>query len=138
MINFLRILVVASCALLPPSLAAASGVAPTKVEGSVLIDLDRAMSLWEDEVVFVDVRPASNYDAGRILGAVNLPVDTDLTKDSINVVVDQDAPVVIYCNGIKCGLSAKAIPMLVDWGYSEIYYLREGFPGWEQAGLPIE
>ncbi len=138
MINLLKVLFVASLSLLLPSLASASEEAPLDVEGSVRIDLDRAMSLWEDEVVFLDVRPVSNYDAGRILGAVNLHVDTVLSEDSIGDVVAKDAPVVVYCNGVKCGLSAKAIPMLVAWGYNDIYYLRDGFPGWEQAGFPIE
>ena len=121
-----------------PSVTAATEEAPAEVAGSVLIDLDRAMTLWEEESVFLDVRPASNFEAGRIPGAVNLYVNEALNQDSMSEVAPQEAAVVVYCNGVKCGLSAKAIPMLVGWGYTQIYYMRDGYPGWKQAGFPVE
>ena len=128
----------ATLTLLAPGIAAASGTAPMEIEGSERIGLDRALTLWEDEVAFLDVRPAENFEAGRVPGAVNLHVKTALTEESIGAVVAKNEPVVVYCNGVKCGLSAEAIPMLVSWGYTTIYYMREGYPGWEQAGYPVE
>ena len=137
MFNYVKALL--TCVVLAlPSIASAAEQAPMEVAGSELIDLDRAMVLWEEEAVFLDVRPVSNFEAGRIPGAINLYVGDALTKESMSAVAQPGEPVVVYCNGVKCGLSAEAIPMLVAWGYTEIYYMREGYPGWEQAGFPVE
>lgn len=118
--------------------SAAVEEAPMEVADSERITLEQAMTFWEEGVAFLDVRPAANFDEGRIPGAINLYVGEDLTEDSIGAEVSKDAPIVVYCNGEKCGLSAQAIPMLAGWGYGTLYYLREGYPGWENAGFPVE
>jgi len=105
MSNFIKVLL-ASIALLLPSLAQASEEgAPMDVEGSVRIDLEQGMSLWEEEAVFLDVRPESNFEAGRIPGAVNLHVDSALTQESIATVVAQD----VSARGLS-GLGTSRFP----------------------------
>jgi len=46
--------------------------------------------------------------------------------------------IVIYCNGEDCLRSAKASKMAIGWGFTKIYYYRDGFPAWKKAGYPIE
>lgn len=138
MANFYRMIIAFGALMLSSVASHATESAPMDVDGSKRITIERGMELWEEGVVFLDVRPMSNYDEGRIPGAVSLHVDSALTEESVSEVVNTDDPVVIYCNGVKCGLSAKAIPMLVAWGYTNIFYLRDGYPGWENAGFPVE
>lgn len=117
---------------------AVSASAPETVEGTTAITVDEAYELFEQGLPFVDVRKASDYDSGRIPGAVNLYANDAFTQESLAEVVKPDEPVVFYCNGVVCELSSTAAAMAVSWGYSNIYYFREGFPGWDEAGLPIE
>ncbi len=35
-------------------------------------------------------------------------------------------------------LSSKACVNAVVWGFEQVYYFREGFPGWKAANCPIE
>ena len=48
----------------------------------------------------------------------------------------KDEEVVIYCHGPSCGHSSIACANAVSWGYTKVYYFRDGFPGWKAAGHP--
>jgi rhodanese-related sulfurtransferase len=50
----------------------------------------------------------------------------------------KDEPIVIYCNGASCMRSSKATAKAVSWGYTKVYYYRDGFPAWKAASLPVE
>ena len=56
----------------------------------------------------------------------------------VGAVAGKDEAVVMYCNGHNCMRSSKASAMAVGWGYSKIYYFRDGFPAWKDAGYPVE
>ena len=112
--------------------------APANVDGATTVSIDQAAALFDEGVVFVDVRKPSDYDAGRIPGAVNLYLNDGLSDGALGEEVGKDEKVVFYCNGVKCAMSSKACAKAVGWGYSQVYYLRDGFPGWESAGLPVE
>lgn len=112
--------------------------APATVDGATTINVDQAAALFDEGVVFVDVRKPSDYDAGRIPGSVNLYLNDGLTADALADEVDKNEKVVFYCNGVKCAMSSKACAKAVEWGYTQVQYMRDGFPGWEAAGLPVE
>lgn len=111
--------------------------APPEVAGATTITIDEGAAMFDEGVLFVDVRKGSDYDAGRVPGAVNLYVH-DLTDEALGAEAAKGDKIVFYCNGVKCDLSSKACEKAVSWGYSQIYYMRDGFPGWESAGLPVE
>lgn len=127
--------ILAMFALISPALAEK---APMAVDGATTISIDEAATLFDEGVVFVDVRKGSDFDAGRVPGSVNLDVNDGLSEAALLEEVAKDEKVVFYCNGQKCGLSAKACAKAVSWGYTQVYYMRDGFPGWETAGMPIE
>ena len=104
-----------------------------------MIDVPQAKELFErGDVAFVDVRAPSEFALGHIPGAVNLSAVSALSKDSLFSVCAEGDPVAFYCHGKHCMLSAYAAAKAILWGYRDVYYFAEGFPGWESAGLSIE
>ena len=112
--------------------------APEHVEGATTVSVDEAYEYFEQGLPFVDVREPSDYDSGRIPGATNLDVSENFSQACVATIAVTDEPVVFYCNGAACERSSVASEMAVSWGYTKVYYFYEGFPGWDNAGLPIE
>lgn len=125
-------------ALLPPVILAASERAPESVEGATTIDAAKAKALWDEGVLFVDVRPDKDWEVGRIPSAVHLDVDTDLSEKALLEEVGKDEEFVMYCNGVKCMRSSRACTKAVAWGFNRVYFFRGGMPDWRVAGYPVE
>ncbi|MEM7101140.1 MAG: hypothetical protein AAF541_22960 [Pseudomonadota bacterium] len=34
--------------------------------------------------------------------------------------------------------ASLAVRKAIEWGYTDVYYFRDGFIGWRARGLPIE
>lgn len=118
--------------------ALAGKVSPTSIDGAVTVDTATARSLFDQEVAFVDVRKDSDWDAGRIPGAIHLDIKSRYNADNLAGEVGKDEPVVFYCNGESCMRSSDASRMAVGWGFSKVHYYRDGFPAWKAAGNPVE
>jgi len=118
---------------------AAEKISPMSVAGATTVDTATAKSLFDKKVVFVDPRNDKDWDAGRIPGAVHMDINKGaFTKDTLGVTVKKDQEVVMYCNGEKCLRSAEAAEKAISWGYSKVYYYRDGFPAWQAAHYPTE
>ncbi len=122
---------------LSPMLSAAE-LSPEQVEGATTVDTAKAKELFEQGVTFVDVRRTNEYEEARIPGAVGLELKHDFNEESLAKVVDKNDPVVFYCNGHKCLRSSKASAKAVGWGWTKVYYYRDGMPAWQAAGMPVE
>ena len=71
------------------------------------------------DVIVLDVREQSEYDAGHISGAILLPVGT-ITKESASAVIPKlDSVVLVYCR--SGNRSKTASKVLVELGYTSIY-----------------
>ena len=138
----LVISLVAALALLPSSAALAqSELVENSVEsvpGATTVDSAAAKKLFDQGAVFVDLRKANAWDAGRVAGAAHLDMQDGFTQEALEKAVKKTDPVVFYCSGITCPRSAKACEKALSWGYNKVYYFREGFPGWQKAGYPVE
>ncbi len=86
------------------------------------------------EAMVIDVRPASEFEAGHIAGAVNVPVD-ELPRYLSALPKEQE--VVAYCRGPYCMLSFDAVEQLRRLGY-RARRLEDGFPEWQASHLPVE
>ena len=64
--------------------------------------------------------------------------EISFTEEALNAVIKHDEAVVIYCHGSRCLRSSKAVKMAVSWGFTNIYYFRDGFPAWKNAGHPFD
>jgi rhodanese-related sulfurtransferase len=113
--------------------------APTTLTGTTTVDAKQIVDLIgkEQSLVILDNRKAEDFSAGHIEGAVRL-IDTDVSADSLaKHVKAKDAPVLFYCNGLKCGRAAKAAEKAVQLGYTKIYYYAAGMDEWNKQGLPL-
>ena len=113
-------------------------VSPMTIDGAKTVTTEEAKKLFDDGVLFIDVRKDKDWNAGRVSDAVQLNVKTNFTEQSLAENLKKDEPAVIYCNGEKCLRSSKATKMAVGWGYTNLYYYRDGFPAWKKAGYPVE
>ncbi len=120
-----------------PAVADRSAESPREVAGATTVDAVAAKALFDRGAVFVDVRGLARWDLGHVPGAVELDLKTDFNEANLLAVVGKDQEVVIYCQGSKCLRSSKACAKAVSWGFTNVYYLRDGFPGWKAAGNPV-
>ena len=88
----------------------------------------------DDLVTVIDVRPAQEYAAGHVPGAVNIPL-SELEKHLDQFNPEQE--IVAYCRGPHCVLAFDAVAMLREKGY-KARRLQDGYPEWKSAGLPVE
>lgn len=102
------------------------------------VNASAAKDLFDREALFVDVRSKASYDEGHIPGAVNLTWGRKFNPARLSKVASLDQPVVFYCYGIHCELSAKATESAVTWGYQKVHYFVKGYPAWLNAGYPVE
>jgi rhodanese-related sulfurtransferase/DNA-binding transcriptional ArsR family regulator len=85
------------------------------------------------KVVVLDTRPAAEYAAGHIAGAVSVPVD-ELQRRLKQLPKSKEY--VAYCRGPYCVYADRAVELLRARG-RRARRLVEGFPEWRAAGLPV-
>jgi rhodanese-related sulfurtransferase/DNA-binding transcriptional ArsR family regulator len=81
----------------------------------------------------VDVRPAEEFGAGHIPGAVSIPLD-ELAGRLAELPADRE--VVAYCRGAYCVLAHDAVRVLTAQGM-RARRLADGMLEWRLAGLPV-
>jgi rhodanese-related sulfurtransferase/DNA-binding MarR family transcriptional regulator len=84
-------------------------------------------------VVVLDTRPPNEYASGHIAGALSVPVD-DLQRQLRQLPKEKEY--VAYCRGPYCVYADRAVEILRSHG-RRASRLREGFPEWRAAGLPV-
>jgi rhodanese-related sulfurtransferase/DNA-binding transcriptional ArsR family regulator len=84
-------------------------------------------------VTVLDVRPAEEYAAGHIPGAVGIPLG-DL-MDRLAELPD-DGQIIAYCRGAYCVLAHDAVRLLTARG-RDATRLADGMLEWRLAGLPV-
>lgn len=85
-------------------------------------------------VTVLDVRPANEFSAGHLPGAINIPYD-QLERGLARLPKRRE--VVAYCRGPYCLMSFEAVMKLCERGW-KARRLERGFPEWKAAGLPVE
>ena len=95
---------------------------------------DLMRRLEDPGTLVIDVRPAEEYAAGHIPGALSVPLSE--LKGRI-AQFPSAAEIVAYCRGPYCVLAPQAIEILGRAGL-RARRLNEGFPEWRLAGLPVE
>jgi len=121
-----------------PMSQAGDKVSPETVNGATTVDAVKAKSLFDKGVIFLDVRKDKDWAAGRVPDAIHIELKKKLNADSMSKQIKKDQQVVIYCNGSKCMRSSKASAKAVGWGFTKVFYFRDGFPAWKAAGYPVE
>lgn len=109
-----------------------------EVDGVEPLDLDQLLERSDrGDVILVDVRPAEEFAAGHIAGALSVPL---AELPALSGRVDQmstGVTVVAYCRGPYCVLSAEAVRQLRAAGI-QAHRLEAGVDDWRRAGQPVE
>ena len=95
-------------------------------------ELRRRMA--EGSAVLVDVRPAEEFRAGHIPGAISMPIE-EFRKRSASLPARKE--VIAYCRGPYCVMAYDAVAQVRARG-RRARRLIDGFPEWRAAGLPVE
>jgi rhodanese-related sulfurtransferase len=86
-----------------------------------------------DDLVVLDVRPAAEYAAGHLPGAVSIPVG-ELRRRLAELPGDRE--IVAYCRGPYCAFAHEAVGLLREEGFAA-RRLEDGLPEWQAAGLAV-
>ncbi|MGH8737732.1 MAG: ArsR/SmtB family transcription factor [Burkholderiales bacterium] len=85
-------------------------------------------------VTVLDVRPAEEYEAGHLPGAINIPLAK--LEGRLNR-LPKNKEIVAYCRGPYCVLAFEAVARLRKKGL-QARRLEDGYPEWRMRGLPVE
>ena len=98
------------------------------------IDVATAAALKDNpEVVLIDVREQSEYDAGHIPGVTLIPLGQ--VPDRMSE-IPKDKTVIVTCR--SGNRSGQATEFLRQQGYTQVHNMAGGIQAWQQAGLPVE
>lgn len=126
-INTIRMAVALACtALLGAANAHGADAAQITAENLRTLQLNKQVSI-------VDVRPPSEFAAGHIQGARNIPAAVVSTAG-----LDKGTAVVIYCAEDPCALTTSAAQQLSANGYATVWILEGGLPTWTAKGYPLQ
>ena len=89
--------------------------------------------LGRDDVVILDVREQSEYDAGHIPGVKLIPLND--VPNRLND-IPKDKPVIVTCR--SGNRSGQATDFLRQQGYTNVHNMTGGINAWQQAGYPVE
>jgi rhodanese-related sulfurtransferase len=87
----------------------------------------------KEPITIVDVRLPSDYRAGHIPGAINLPQGKWHTLAGLS----KDRTAVIYCYSQTCKLAAAAAVEFASAGIA-VVEMEGGFEAWQKSNLPVE
>lgn len=93
---------------------------------------DLLQRLRDGLVCVIDTRPADEFAAGHVSGAINIsPEDLEAQLEDLDPAVE----IIAYCRGAWCVMSFEAVATLRAHGF-RARRLQDGYPEWRAAGLP--
>jgi phage shock protein E len=109
----------------------------TLTEARWMIDLGQGVNGTFPNLIIIDVRDDSSYIAGHLPNATNILYTDDFTfNNTIRSVLSgkENSEIVVYCAGGGCELSSMASSVLIEDGFTKVYWMPDGFSGWANAG----
>jgi rhodanese-related sulfurtransferase len=88
-----------------------------------------------ERIIVVDARSRQAFVREHIPGAISLP-HREMSRES-TAVIDREALVVAYCDGIGCNASTKGALRMAELGF-RVKELIGGLDWWKRDGHPVE
>jgi rhodanese-related sulfurtransferase len=123
----IAVAVVSGTMLLWPYLRRSSG-------GPWASTLEATQLINREDALVLDVREPTEFDAGHMLGAKNVPLAA-IEARAGEFDKFKAKPVILVCE--SGNRSSKAAGILRAKGFANVLNLSGGFPAWQQAGLPV-
>lgn len=108
-------------------------------KGVKVVDVPTAKKLYDQKSHFYDAREKRHYQKEHIKGAY--PVYFDVSKAEYIVIQlpkDKDEKILFYCYGENCANSYEAALAVRKLGYTNVYWLLNGFGEWKEHKYPVE
>jgi rhodanese-related sulfurtransferase len=86
----------------------------------------------QDELQIVDVREPFEWEAGRIEGAIHVPLN-DLMGGKGQDQLDPEKPVAVIC---RSGNRSELASLMLKAKGFDAFNVRDGMEGWDKEGLP--
>jgi rhodanese-related sulfurtransferase len=87
------------------------------------------------DAVVLDVRDAAEYKSGHITNARHLPEgEVDSRMKELEKI--KSKPIIVTCG--RGNRSLNVANRLRKLGFAEVFSLRGGIAGWQQANMPLE
>jgi len=101
-----------------------------------MIPADRVKQLMDagEKLLFIDVRPAKEFQQSRLPGARSLPIAEVANRFSE---IPKTGRVVLYCDCKPYDIADRAV-FLEYRGYRNIFIMPEGYSGWVKRGYPVD
>ena len=80
----------------------------------------------EGKGIVLDVRTPSEFNGGFIEGAKNINIADNFSEEILKL--DKNKPVYLYC--ASGGRSSRAMQMMAQLGFKEVYNLKGGYNNW--------
>jgi rhodanese-related sulfurtransferase len=104
-----------------------------RLAGEAVDRQDLIARIRAGQAIVLEVRPAEEYEAAHIAGALSVP-PRDLEKRLGDLPPGKD--VVAYCRGTYCVLAPEAVRLLRARGFRAVA-LGDGVAEWRARGLPV-
>lgn len=98
-------------------------------------DVHEAMASGDPGFILLDVRGPTQFAAGHVLGALNLP-HGKIIRSKMAAYSD-DTLFVVYCDGPHCNGAARGAARLAGLG-QPVKKMAGGIHGWELDGYSLE
>jgi len=96
---------------------------------------DAVMLMNREKAVVVDVCDPTEFAAGHVAGAKNVPL-SELEAKLPGAVKNKATPVILVCaSGMR---SNRALAIARKLGYEKVHSLAGGMGAWRSASLPVE
>ena len=99
------------------------------------IELDEfEKKMASEKYLLVDVRTAEEFSEGHIKGAINI----DYLAENFSIEIQElelESPVLLYCR--SGNRSSKAMKIMNELGFKEVYNLEGGIKGWISENNPV-
>lgn len=111
---------------------------PDNIAGSTLVNAEDVINIAgvQLDLILIDSRVSGDRRQGYIEDSISLPDEKTHCESLSKILSSKSTPVVFYCNGPKCGRSAKAINIALSCHYQHIYWFRGGFEEWKNKNYP--
>jgi len=106
-----------------------------EISKPVDIKIDFAKALFDKKYRFLDARDVSDFSAGHIQGALNIPFhEIEKYKDRLND-LPKDQVYVTYCSS-ACDVSIDMAYYMAKLGFKKVHIFHGGWDEWKNAGYP--
>ncbi len=100
------------------------------------VSVEQAQAVCKQADVVIDVREPSEYIAGHLPNAINIPRGVlEFKLGDLAQVTGADSSIVLYCK--TSGRAALATQSLMALGYTNVTSIAGGFDAWAEAGMPV-